>query len=77
MLVAVRGVRRMAAPIRNERGPRPSAGAVNVIAGPRTAADYLYRMLALQVDTGAERLVTFHMVTTNVGATYLRLSRDY
>ena len=40
------------------------------------AADDLYRVLALQIDAGAESLVTFDVVAMNICPANLRLRGD-
>jgi hypothetical protein len=69
-----------------EKGPRlpfesaafivVSSSAFDVTMTAGAATDDLYRVLALEVDAGAERLVAFDMMAASVGTTPPRLRRN-
>jgi hypothetical protein len=61
------------------RGPAlivVNSSALNVTMTARAATDDLYRVLALEIDAGAECFVAFNMMAAMVCTTHLRLRRD-
>jgi hypothetical protein len=53
-----------------------NSSALDVAMTAGAATDDLHRVLALEIDTGAEGLVAFDMMAASVCTTHLRLRRD-